>query len=48
MVKPVPLGVEVLKIILFLRLRVAVVAVALVVWKIPDVPKFAPEDEAFK
>jgi hypothetical protein len=34
--------------ILFLKRNEDVVAVVLVVWKIPDVPKFVPVDDALR
>src|SRR3954464_2306788 len=43
---PVPFGAERLSMMLLRRTSVAVVAVALAVWKRPEVPKLAPEDEA--
>ena len=47
-VNPVPLGVEVLLMMVSRRSSVAVVAVALAAWKIPDVPKLAPLEDAFR
>lgn len=47
-VTPVPFGVERLMRILFLRLSVAVVAVALVVWNKADDPKLVPAEVALR
>jgi len=47
-VKPVPAGTETLSITLSRRVSEAVVDVALAVWKIPEVLKFAPTDVAFR
>ena len=47
-ITPVVPGVDVLITILFCTSNLAVVAVALAAWKIPAVPKAAPEEDAFK
>jgi hypothetical protein len=47
-VTPAPVGVERLITILLRNTKFAEVAVALEVWKIPDVEKAAPVDVAFK
>lgn len=45
---PVPNGVDVLTILLFLRTIVEVVEVLLEAWNIPDEPKFVPPVVEFK
>jgi len=47
-VNPVPFGVEVLSMMVSRRSSVAVVAVALPAWKMPDVPKLVPVEVAFR
>ena len=47
-VKPIPVSTDSLIMMLFRKSKADVVAVALAVWKIPEVPKFVPIDVAFK
>ena len=47
-VNPVPFAIEVLPMIVSRRSSAAVVAVALAAWKMPEVPKLTPAEDAFR